>query len=111
MAVPPPGKGHWQRRKAPILQDPLPTAAGYYAETGTGRDSGDLLLPPSLRFTKEEGSGPVIVDPSNKTHTHQYSTGASDGQGDSYRTSPHRHVALPPPLLGEWISSFPLGTE
>ena len=46
------------------FQDPLPTATGYYAETGTGRDSGNLLLLPPLRFTEEGGSGPVIEDPS-----------------------------------------------
>ena len=39
--------------QAPIFQDPLPTAAGYYAETGTDRDSGNLFPPPPLRFTKE----------------------------------------------------------
>jgi hypothetical protein len=51
-------KTHWQSPaspkgppaaqppQSPILLDPLPTATGYYAETGTGRDSGKLLLPP-----------------------------------------------------------------
>ena len=41
--------------QAPIFQDPLPTAAGYYAETGTDRDSGTPLLPPPSASLKREG--------------------------------------------------------
>ena len=59
-------KNHWQSpssSQGPPAAPQGPTAAGYYAETGTGRDSGTYLLPLPLRFTKE-GSGPVIEDPS-----------------------------------------------
>jgi hypothetical protein len=98
-------KNHWQSPaswqgppaspQAPIFQDPLPTATGYYAETGTGRDSGNLLLHPPLRFTKERGYGPVIEGPSIALVPP-----IGPGQRDSYRASqafflsnsPYRHV-------------------
>jgi hypothetical protein len=69
------------------FQDPSPTATGYYAETGTGRDSGTLLLSPPLRFLKEEGSGPVIEDPS-------IALVPPMGRGTPTGSSPYRHVAV-----------------
>jgi hypothetical protein len=39
------------------FQDPLPTATGYYAETGTGRVSGNFLPPPPPSASlKSEGT-------------------------------------------------------
>jgi hypothetical protein len=87
-------KNHWQSPASP--QGPpaapqRPTAAGYYAETGTVRDSGTSSSHPPSASLKREGSGPVIEDPR---------TSVSDGQRDSCRASPQRHVNVPPHVRG-----------
>jgi hypothetical protein len=61
-SLPPPGKGHRQRRRLLFFQDSSPGATGYYAETGTRRDSGTPFLPakvshPPSASLKRERSG------------------------------------------------------
>jgi hypothetical protein len=108
--------------QAPIFQDPLPTAAGYYAETGTGRDSGTFLLPPPpLHRTGRVRSGA-------ETQTPVASRRASSRDGracmeHTWRSlvcggqpSPHKprlvvsHSTCPPLSSSPHAHSFVLGT-